>query len=96
MEETAKEFIEVNIEGHKYSVRSDLHTEEIHKLAQYVDAVMREIRKRTPTMTPTRMAVLAALNIAEELFRVRENCAEAAQKTTDVLKLIDQKLTTRS
>ena len=51
----------------------------------------RDIRNKTPTSASKRVAILAALNIAEELFRVRGNCAELAQRVDELVELIDKK-----
>ena len=91
MEGLTKEHVEVSIEGQKYTIRSNLNSLQVRQLATYVDQMMSEIRKRTPTMAPSRVAILAALNIAEELFRIRENCADVSQRTSQLIGLIDEK-----
>ena len=87
----SKAAVDVTIEGQQYTIRSDLDATQVLALAGYVDQVIGEIRKKAPTMAPSRMAILAALNIAEELFRIRENCAEVAQRTTELIDFIDRK-----
>jgi cell division protein ZapA len=44
----------------------------VHDLAGYVDEKMRAAADSTPSGDSLRLAVLAALNIADELFRCRE------------------------
>ena len=43
----------------------------VEKIAQYVDEKMREIDRNQTLKSTTRVAILAALNIAEELFQER-------------------------
>jgi cell division protein ZapA (FtsZ GTPase activity inhibitor) len=81
----------VTIEGQRYAIRSDMEPAQVRQLALHVDNIMREIKRRTPTLAPTRVAILAALNLAEELFRVRDRCADAVHRTTNLMNLIDQK-----
>ena len=64
---------EVRIYGETYVIRSDDADEEhIRRLAEAVDARMRELAGRNPNLSVTRIAVLAALNLADELMRLRE------------------------
>ena len=83
--------VEVNIGGQQYSIRSDLSEIQVEQLAKYVDEVFRRIRERSPTIVPSQVSILAALNIAEELFRVRDHCAEVTRRVTELIQLIDQK-----
>lgn len=62
----------VEIFGSQYRVRGDGDSEEIREIARYVDGKMKEIASKTPVGSLTSIAILAALNIAEELFRVRD------------------------
>jgi cell division protein ZapA (FtsZ GTPase activity inhibitor) len=43
----------------------------IRELAAYCDAKMREVQKATGTSDAHRVAILAALTISDELFRLR-------------------------
>ncbi|MDX2420946.1 MAG: cell division protein ZapA, partial [Nitrospirota bacterium] len=38
-------------------------------LAEYVDVQMRTLAKQTRTSTPTKLALLAAINVTDQLFR---------------------------
>ena len=61
------EAIKVNIFDQLYSLRSPKGEEHIRQLAQLVDERMRQIAAHTTTFELSRIAVLAALNIADEL-----------------------------
>jgi cell division protein ZapA len=50
----------------------------IQKLAEYVDAKMRAVAEQTHTVDTIRVAVLAALNIADEYHLVKRNQDESA------------------
>jgi cell division protein ZapA len=64
--------ISVEIQGQRYPIRSELEPEYVNRLAVYVDEKMRAASDLTPTGDTLRLAVLAALNIADELFRCRD------------------------
>ncbi len=62
----------VRILDQSYSVRSKLSRTELQRLADYVHEKMRAISSQTPHGDLVRIAVLAALNIADDYFRCRE------------------------
>ena len=68
--------IPVEIYGQRYPIRSTLDPDYVARLASYVDQKVRAAADSTPTGDSLRLAILAALNIADELFRCRD--------TTDV------------
>jgi cell division protein ZapA len=79
----------VHILGHEYKIRSTESGEFVREVALYVDEIMHQISSKMSTGTPTQVAVLAALNIAEELFRLRREGGDAAGDSGEV----DERLT---
>jgi cell division protein ZapA len=65
--------VTVEIAGQRYPIRSALDRAYVAELAAYVDAKMRLAVKETKTGDSLKVAVLAALNIADELFRARQS-----------------------
>ncbi len=65
--------IEVTILGQKYSIRGDAPEERIRKLAAFVDAKMKEVHHSAPGITPLKAAIIAALDITDEMFRQRDD-----------------------
>jgi cell division protein ZapA (FtsZ GTPase activity inhibitor) len=65
-----KDSVTVEIFGHEYKIKGDSDPEYMTQLAQYVDKKMREIAQGTPVGS-ARIGILAALNIADELFKER-------------------------
>lgn len=63
--------IRVVIYDQEYYMRGDLNQEYIQKLAQYVDGKMRSIAERTRTVDTLRIAILAALNVADEYHQIK-------------------------
>ena len=64
--------IKVEIYDQAYTVRSDGDPEYLRDLAQYVDQRMREISSGTLTVDSRKVAILAALYIADELHQLRK------------------------
>jgi len=62
----------VDIFGRRFELRASDSDEHLQELARYVDGRMRELAEVSPHVDTARLAVLAALNIADELFRERE------------------------
>ena len=85
--------IPVDIQGQRYPIRSTLEPEYVARLAMYVEDKMRAAGDSTPTGDHLRLAVLAALNIADELFRCRdagrESAGRLAQRAEELERLLD-------
>ncbi|MFZ5898773.1 MAG: cell division protein ZapA [Bacillota bacterium] len=65
--------VEVEIGGEIYVLRGDAPAEHIIKVANEVDRRIRELIDRNPRLTLTKAAVLASLNIADELYKLQES-----------------------
>lgn len=63
--------ITVKIYGESYPLRTAEPVARLEELAKYVDARMREVAASGKVVVTTKIAVLAALHIADELFRSR-------------------------
>jgi cell division protein ZapA len=64
--------VRVEIFDQAYNLRGT-DPEYISKLAEYVDSKMRAVAEQTHTVDTARLAVLAALNIADEYHLLRRN-----------------------
>ncbi len=74
--------IQVNIFGKEYTLKSDVGEEHIKNVARYLDEKMKMFAGHLSKQDPLKIAVLSALNIADELFRERKE-KELRQKETD-------------
>jgi len=87
--------IRVEIYDQTYSLRGT-DPEYIRKLAEYVDGKMRAVAEQTATVDSLRLAVLAALNIADELQMVKRNydrlSGELGQRTGRLTGALDEVL----
>lgn len=83
--------IEVQIFNQTYLVKGGDDAEHIRRAAQFVDEKMREIASASRERMPDRMALLAALNIADELFRLRADHDRRDEAQVDAAqRLIEQ------
>jgi len=64
--------VSVEIRGQRYAIDSALDARYVNGLASYVDKKMRAAADSTPSGDSLKLAVLAALNIADELFRCQD------------------------
>lgn len=88
--------VKVEIYDQTYHIRGELDEEYVAELAAFVDAKMRSVAEATRTVDSLRVAVLAALNIADELhaLRARQQQMEGPlrQRTERCLALVEQAL----
>jgi cell division protein ZapA len=88
--------IMVDIHGQRYPIRSELDPDYVAELARYVDEKMRAAARETPSGETLKVAVLAALNIADEFFRCRTAGASQqgllAERAREIEALVDRLL----
>ena len=75
----SKNIVQVQIFGHSYTIRGEADQEYILGVAAYVDRKMREVTEKLPVASLSKVAILASLNIADELFKER-----ALRQSTDL------------
>lgn len=96
MTESTSRIVPVEIHGQRYPIRSALEPEYVARLAAYVDEKIRAAADSTPTGDSLRLAILAALNIADELFRCRESNSardgELAERAGELERMLDRVL----
>ena len=84
--------VHVEIFGQTYALNAGADPAYVQQLAAHVDAQMREVGKSAGAVDSLRVAVLAALNIADELFRCRGagtlEHAELVRRTHDLERLV--------
>jgi cell division protein ZapA len=92
--------IRVEIYNQTYNIRSDGDTEYIIQLAEFVDSRMREISSGTLTVDSLKVAILAALHIADELHRLKNMHEQAdsqlAARSSECAEMLDRLLKVRS
>lgn len=91
--------LKVNIFGTEYPLKVSANAEYVKRIAEYVDSKMKEVQSSKPNRPVHQIAILAALNITDELLHHREmqkqkliDFEEKIQKITDKLELSINKI----
>lgn len=94
--------IKLTIYGTEYPIKGDTDVEYIKRVASYIDQKMHEVERNTSAKSSLKVAILAALNIADELFRERaehdKNCRHfesQVERLTQLLDNFDQEFETK-
>jgi cell division protein ZapA len=87
--------VSISIFGQEYSVKAPADPEYIKRIGEYLDGKMREVQSGfSTTQSSTRIAILAAMNITDELFKARQSGdsedTEVEQKISSLIELIDE------
>ncbi len=69
--------IHVDIFGQSYAVKAGADPGYVEALAAFVDAQMKDVSRSSAAVDSVRIAVLAALNLADEVFRLRKQLEDA-------------------
>ncbi len=87
-----KRQLKIDLLGTSFVIQSDESTEHLNRLSAHVKSRIEEVRKRYPFAEPLTVAVLAALNIADEMIKVREGRepTEASELDSVAEKLINR------
>ena len=86
----------VEILGREYRIRSAADASYIQEVARYVDSKLREVSQGSTLPATDRVAVLAALNIADELFQLRrassEEFSSIERRAQSLISMLDDNL----
>jgi cell division protein ZapA len=85
--------VTVEIAGQRYPIRSGLDERYVAELAAYVDQKMRAAVASAPESDMLGLAILVALNVADDAFRAREQQSsvngELHERTLELERLVD-------
>lgn len=91
-----KHAVLVNILGEEYPIKADADRTYIVQVGKYVDTKMREVSEKVSTRAPVKVAVLAALNIADEFFKERaekeKRLSDIEERAQTLIELLDDEL----
>ena len=83
--------VRVSILNDEYAIRSDTSPEHTRAVAQYVDRAIRQVMSTGAVVETNKAAILAALQIAGELFELRE----ASEEVTRSMRTLSDELSTQ-
>ncbi len=88
--------VKVQIYGNNYCIQGDASPEYVQKLAEFVNEKMEEVGRGIANANLTQIAILAALNIADEYYQLKELrtglSTELERKTKTLISLLDDGL----
>jgi len=88
--------VEIKVFGQTYTVKTDAEEDYIQEVAKYVNEKMEEVLKKTKSVSTLNVAILTALNIADDLLREKEKrttlLREVETKSRDLVEKIDIKI----
>jgi len=87
----------VSILGETFTIRGEASEDYIAEIARMVDSTMRDIRGQQQNLDRFKLAVLAAINIADELMRRKQEPEikpeeEFTRRTSQLIALLDEGL----
>jgi len=88
--------IEIQVFGQTYTVKTDAEEGHIEEVARYVNKKMEEVLKKTRSVSTLNVAILTALNIADDLLKEKEKrttlLREIETRSKDLAEKIDMEL----
>ncbi len=88
--------VEIKVFGQTYTVKTDAEEDYIQEVAKYVNEKMGEVLKKTKSVSTLNVAILTALNIADDLLKEKEKrialFREVKAKSKDLVEKINIKI----
>lgn len=88
--------VHIEVNGQRYPIRTSLDPKYVQDLALYVDGKMRAAAEASPSSDSVGLAILTALNVADEFFRARDQRSDDAATITTraeaLERIVDQAL----
>lgn len=88
--------VEIKVFGQVYTVKTDAQEDHIQKVAQYVNEKMDEVTKNTKSVSSLNVAILTALNIADDLIIEKARrlalLEEVERKSKDLVEKINMNI----
>src|SRR4030066_2567101 len=88
--------VEIKVFGQTYTVKTEGEEDYIQEVAKYVNEKMDEVIKNTKSVSTLNVAILTALNIADDLVKEREKrlalLQEVERKSKDLVKKINMNI----
>ena len=79
-----KNLVRVEILGREYTVKSDEGEERVRKIAEYVNEKIKKISESAKTLSTLNVAILAALDIANEYFETLEGHGDLSRRVEKI------------
>lgn len=91
-----KKSYEVSILNQKFIIKSETDERYVQRVADYLNKKIHDIQAHTKSVSSLSVALLAALNVADDLFKLKEKRKDgnhvAESKIKDLISLIDSQI----
>jgi cell division protein ZapA len=88
--------VHIEVHGQRYPIKTTLDPGYVQELAGYVDRKMRLASDSAPSSDMLALAILTALNVADELFRARhehlDHTGSVTERTQALERIVDEAL----
>ncbi len=84
--------VKVSVAGEEVTIRSEQPAEHSRAVAQHVDESIRRIQEQSPMVDSGKAAILAALQIADELFRTRGDAERGTERLEQTMEEVRRML----
>jgi cell division protein ZapA len=88
--------VQIEVHGQRYPIKTELDPQYVEELAQFVEARMALAARTSPSSDAVGLAILTALNITDEYFRMRSQATSKsgsiAARTEALERMVDQAL----
>lgn len=74
--------VTVKINGVEYNLKGDENQEYLHKIAGYVDEMLKDIMENNSRLSVSSASILTAMNLADNLFKSEKSKGELLNKVT--------------
>ncbi len=91
MSDKPKHKMTISILGVDYQVITDDDAQRVKMIASFVDKLIKETKQAAPFITNMSAAVLAALNLSEELYRIKDELEIYKERETEYQVLLSYK-----
>jgi len=89
-----KNTYEITLLNQKFNLKSDSDEKHVQKVADFVNRRIFEIQEKTKSVSSLNVALLAALNIADDFFKIKKTkqgkSSPAKNKLKEILNYVDQ------
>jgi len=85
--------IKVEIFGSEYTLKSETSAEYIEKISSIVDEKMHKLAEESKIKSPGKIAVLAALNIADDLYQLSDKYERLIENFENKSKELSERIT---
>ena len=89
-------YLKISILGKEYNIKSDLERSYLDKIGEYLNQKVEEVLKTTKTVATHNVLLLAAMDIANDYFQVRDAKEELSgrveEKSGNLINYMDSKI----